>query len=383
MRLVLTDNGFFDELWSEESSDVMAPPNLKSILKEINVPEPNEGNEIQNKFDYKSWIGAILSPSFSEGTGGHYFHDYMNISNKPLPLPHRREVDQKWKSHINSDIKPWKPKPDYAEGISAEQLPHWAIRDPHLSTYINPDCHLQLGLPNFLVEYKGEGSMKVAHQQARLDGGVAAEGLYKLYSRLNKSEESCLDQPLVGTLEWNGDVVIGNVHWATKSISGSREVDFHMCRVMCHMTRGIGIDDFLKNRAKARNFRQYFANVRERIFKDLQDFEKPVSTAETYEHMTGKQCLALMRERKMRMGRKNVGEMRQALRDYDKAGCVAGSAATARSDSPASTINRLVYSPDAISPVLPNTSFGGRRTRSGDDMADGELPSKRRRFDGL
>jgi hypothetical protein len=32
----------------------------------------------------------------------------------------------------------------------------------------------------------------------------------------------------------------------------------HMRRVVCHLTRGIGFDDFIKNQAEARNFRQYF-----------------------------------------------------------------------------------------------------------------------------
>src|SRR5271168_5263986 len=103
--------------------------------------------------------------------------------------------------------------------------------------------------------------MKIAHQQARLNGGFASQGLYRLYSHIGHPEK-CLGKALVGSLEYNGEIIIGNVHWATRSTSEPGGVDYHMRRVMSHFTRGLSFEDFVKNRAEARSFRRFFADKR-------------------------------------------------------------------------------------------------------------------------
>jgi hypothetical protein len=266
-------------------------------------------------------------------------------------------------------------------------LPNW-ISDA-LGSYVRPDISLTVAIPNLVAEFKGNGSMKIAHHQARLDGGFASQGFFKLYDYISqlgetyrhlKASERCLDKALVGSLEYNAEVIVGNVHWATKSTSTPGRVDYHMRRVMCHFTRGLDFKDFIKIRTEARNFRRHFANVREKIFKELVGLPRPASAQETYESMPGPALKALCRKRRIRIGKGHVADMRKQLRHHDKTGGIAtSSAATDRSESPTSTINRLVHSPDVMSPVLPNSSFGGPRARSGDDVGDYGSPTKRRK----
>jgi hypothetical protein len=111
---------------------------------------------------------------------------------------------------------------------------------------------LTVALPNLMVEFKGNGSMKIAHQQVRLGGGYASQSLFKLYEHLRQLGEgegefakpyknleftkNFLDQALVGSIEFNSEVIVGNVHWPTMSKDVDRKVDYHMRRVMCHFT---------------------------------------------------------------------------------------------------------------------------------------------------
>ena len=124
-----------------------------------------------------------------------------------------------------------------------------------------------MALPNFIAEYKGKDLIKTAHQRARLDGGIATQGLFRLYSHLG-CPEKCLDRVLVGAMEYNGDIIIGNVHWATE-LASKLGVNYHMHQVMLHSTRGFDFEDFVKKRAIVRNFRRYFADKREVTLKEL------------------------------------------------------------------------------------------------------------------
>jgi hypothetical protein len=74
-------------------------------------------------------------------------------------------------------------------------------------------------------------------------------------------------------MEYNGDIINGNVHWATESAS-EPGVDYHMHQVMLHGTRGFDFEDFVKKRAIVRNFRRYFADKREVTLKELQSLPR-------------------------------------------------------------------------------------------------------------
>ena len=45
-----------------------------------------------------------------------------------------------------------------------------------LEQNVIPDSDAAMALPKIIAEFKGKGYMKIAHQQARLDGGYATQG---------------------------------------------------------------------------------------------------------------------------------------------------------------------------------------------------------------
>lgn len=111
--------------------------------------------------------------------------------------------------------------------------------------------------------------MKIAHTQCRLDGAVAAQGYYELHG-LYGDPRVVLNTALVGTVEFNGESFVGNVHWVSQPSSGGKELEYHMRRVMCFFARGLKVEDFVTARRAARNFRAYFSEVRAEHLRKLQ-----------------------------------------------------------------------------------------------------------------
>jgi hypothetical protein len=391
----LADYGVFDEMF--DGDELKKPRNLQAILKHITSMQNDGRNKSREmeKGEYKRWAEAILAPAFSEDTAGLWFHPYMDIDILPLPPPHLKETNTQWKTMPDSQIRTWKPKPDFVEGIIGQNLPRWVSNA--LGAYVIPDSDAAMALPNLVAEFKGKGYMKIAHQQARLDGGYATQGFFKLYKHLDKLNGegkgklgdlykgldftgNFLDQALVGSLEFNGEVIIGNVHWAAKSTDVDREVDYHMRRVMCHLTRGIGFDDFIKNQAEARNFRQYFTNVREKIFKELLEIPQPGKPLETYKDVAGAHLKAMCKSRGIPVGK--VGEMRQALQENDKRSAIVARQATpGPSDTLVSVDNIFtpsVRSPNVTNPKVPGSSFKRLRVSTEEDSEDQASPSPKR-----
>jgi hypothetical protein len=241
---------------------------------------------------------------------------------------------------------------------NGRHLPVWITHA--LGAYVKPES--KLALPNFMVEYKGKGSMKIAHQQARLDGGFGSQGFFKLYDYLKTDLGDCFDQPLVGTVEYNGEIIIGNVHWATKSTSTITGVEYHMRRVMAHFTRGVSFNEFVKNRAKIRSFRRYFANVRERILKQLQEIPAR-KIQEKYDKMSRNELMILCQSRSILVGK--VGEMRQRLQEDDGA----------KRATPGPSDTRV---PDVASPTTPGRSLKRFHLHSEEDSEYQASPSSKR-----
>lgn len=248
-----------------------------------------------------------------------------------------------------------------------EWVPEWV--PDHLKEYANPTS--QIALPNFVAEFKGESSMKIAHQQARLDGGVAAKGFYTLYRDYNVPE-NCLGQALVGSLEFNPEVVIGNVHWATesKSKTGEVKVEYYMCRVMAHFTRGLNFEEFVRNRREARNFRIFFANIREEILKELNALPEPAKRGPNYDAMKKPQLQDECKRRHLRQGG-NISELKDRLRAYDaRRPNLEASVATSHADTRMTPDNRFTPSVGSIitSPVVHSrTPRTPRRRKSRED----------------
>ncbi len=74
--------------------------------------------------------------------------------------------------------------------------------------------------------------MKLAHTQCRLDGALAARGYYELYG-LCGDPSVVLNTAFVGTVEFNGESFVGNVHWISQPSNGGKEFEYHMTRVLC------------------------------------------------------------------------------------------------------------------------------------------------------
>jgi hypothetical protein len=378
MPTKLTRCGMFDEKWFDDKIGLKKPDNLQSMLNGISSFNNDSGDKAQWD-DYKKYVSSLLAPSYSEDMAGDLLTIYLGIPLTELQQPHYKERNLPWRPlPPDSQVRDWKPKPDYAEGIIADQLPVWILDHPDIGTYVNPDSDQLMALPNFMAELKGKGYMKIAHQQARLDGGVAAQALFKLYNHL-ETPEKCWGQALVGSLEFNGEVMIGNVHWASKPTSNTRDADYHMCRIMCHFTRELGFEGFVKNRAEARSFRQYFANVRRKILKELQGIPQPPTPPKSYDKMSGKELRDLCRERNIPQGKNDEMRKRLKLSDPTITGAVS-SAASGNADSPASATNRLTpaeRSPNATSPLTPRAKLKRPRVDTEVDIVQNPLPSKK------
>lgn len=390
----LTEFGVFDETYSEDIEDLKTPKNIHDIVNSITSLQNDSTNEAQLRQEYKAWLETILKPVFNEDDAGRYFNGYMDVPPYDPPAPHFLAIKQQWTAPIDSQIKTWKANPDFVEGIAGPQLPNWI--STALGSYVRPDIAMAVALPNFIAEFKGKGVMKIAHQQARLDGGYASQGFFKLYEHLRKLGEgkrgepyknldftqNFLGQALVGSIEYNGEVMICNVHWASRSKDADRKVDYHMRRVMGHLTRGLGFDDFVKYRAEARNFRRYFSNVRENIFKELSDLPHPKKPAETYDNLAGTQLKAMCKLRGISIGKRSVADLRKSLQEDDGRNSKAIAASSATHGHPGSPASVNIMTPpmpsmDVPSPSIPNSSFGRLRARSEDDLEDRESPSKR------
>jgi len=208
--------------------------------------------------------------------------------------------------------------------------------------------------------------MKIAHQQVRLGGGLAAQGLFKLYSHSHiKRHKKCLGQALVGSLEYNGEIIIGNVHWATESASKPGGVDYHMRRVMSHFTRGLSFEDFVKNRARVRSFRRFFADKREEILKEIRGIAPPAPGPRFYSEMRGPELKDECRKAKIPCSKLTNEQMRERLREKRRqrlqekverrsipTDSVAGSQAASRMTPPSVRSQDIIISPMVISPTF-------------------------------
>jgi hypothetical protein len=260
----LTRRGIFDEVLPADPSK---PKNLLAIRNALLASPPSSDTippSEEEISDYSIYCQIITSVGILENDlAARAFQPFFNIPLQ-LPDPHVRGGKQQWGETSMPKI-PQKPKPDYFEGLSSLAVPEWV--EKHLGNYARPVAGI--AFPNFLVEHKSEGSMKVAHTQCRLDGALAARGYYELHG-LYGDPGVVLNTALVGTVEFNGESFVGNVHWVSQPSGGGKELEYHMRRVVCFFARGLKVEDFLTARRAARNFRAYFSELRAEHLRKLQ-----------------------------------------------------------------------------------------------------------------
>lgn len=262
----LTRRRVYDELLPPDSEN---PMNLlaiqNAVLVEDGVSTDFVQPSVQEVTDYIEFCQIIASVGINEAQIAKRAFDLYFGIRPQLEEKHACGVSQRWVDFPEPKIRQ-KPNPDYFEGLASIVLPEWV--EKHLGNYARPVAGI--AFPNFLAELKSEGSMKIGHTQCRLDGACAARGYYELHGLYGNPNDVVLNTALVGTIEFNGEICVGNVHWVSKPLGGRGELEYHMKRAFCFFTRGLSAEDFLKGRRAARNFRAHFAELRAEHLKKLQ-----------------------------------------------------------------------------------------------------------------
>ena len=165
-----------------------------------------------------------------------------------------------------------KPTADRAEGIALGYIPP-RIRDQLGGVAVPSPL---IGFFNFIVEFKRDGSTYVAHRQNKHAGAVASQAYHEYYTKILKRPEKSWDTARVGSIQFNGDIVVGNVHWVSKGKDEEAEDEpreYHTARIMTHFTFGLDYEDFKTAWRESRNFRDYFFGEREGL---LEIFEQEI-----------------------------------------------------------------------------------------------------------
>lgn len=127
--------------------------------------------------------------------------------------------------------------------------------------------------PNYLVELKRNCSVYSAHVQNRHCGAVALQGYVEYFVQPMRTSQAAWNIARLGTIEFNGDVVVGNVHWVSSSDSSEEDRTirkYHMTRVLCRFTYGRRYKDFVIAR-EVRSFRECFQAGREAFLKECKE----------------------------------------------------------------------------------------------------------------
>ena len=278
-RTTLYSSKMVDELTRRGILEQQYPPEKpknyeeirQAILKPRQSPPPSEDEYIEYSKEVRDANNesAIAMVPFTSFFGLNSVHH--------LKAGHKKESNQLWIDHqhilgdadsVDVDVK-IAPKPDYAEGLAVPKIPRWICKD--LGGIGVPSA--RLAFPNFIAELKRDGSMFVGHTEIRHYGSVGAQAYHQYYAQIQKDLEESWNTARVGSVQFNGLVVEGNVHWVSKCNGDGTKPEnrkYHMTRIMGHFTSGLSFEVFQVARREARNFRDYFQTVRE---KHLQDFQ--------------------------------------------------------------------------------------------------------------
>lgn len=268
----LEAQGILGHHFPENKTKLRVPDNFETIKSFIQKPrkspEPTE-------YDYKKYAETLFRAGSCENKIYTLFNMFFDV---PILLEngHLREIQQKWTKIFpigTQDIE-HRPRPGYAEGLKTSNLPQWVrTRLGSLITF-----NEQINLPNFIVELKREGSQLKAHQQNIYNGAFGSQAYHSYYEHILQTPDESWDMAKVGTLVFDGDTVVGNVHWVSKSPNNEiRDRDFLVARVFCHFTLGTGLEDFRTARRAARNFHDYFRRVRSDLRRDCAELINPAA----------------------------------------------------------------------------------------------------------
>jgi hypothetical protein len=157
------------------------------------------------------------------------------------------------------------PKPDYVEGLDITKVPSWIC--DLLGGSIAPTT--ELAFPNFTVELEYDKPMRQGEYQNRHNGATCTQAYHKYYEEIVNDADHSWNTARVGSIQFNEREVEFNLHWVTKSIDGKPQ--YHMTSIFAHRTsKLLRLEDFKEVRKQARNFREYFQEIREKLLHELQ-----------------------------------------------------------------------------------------------------------------
>ena len=271
----LTERGILDQNFDQKTSELHKPSNYDAIRTAILQARPND---VPSPAEYENYLQVLKDVSNETAVQTKLYGLFFGNA-EALREPHLESAGQQWTKYqpITGQIprKDCKqvPHPDTAEGLRAVEIPRWIRK--RLLGYASP-CS-RFAFPNFVVELKRDGSMYTAHVQSRHCGAVALQGFVEYFVQLENNSEDAWNDARVGSIEFNGEVVVGNVHWATRSKDDFKSRNYHMKRVMSRFTCGLDYEDFKAARNEARNFREYFSKEREKFHKRCIRLAGPLS----------------------------------------------------------------------------------------------------------
>lgn len=277
-RNVLKRQGILEQQYSRKHA--REPNNFEEIRSAIK--QERSGSPPPNEHDYEQYAEAVLNTQNEDAVRTKLFDRYFGV---PLNMEegHIHEYNQMWTKYV-AVVGPalpesctQRPKPDYAEGIDEADLPEWMCNQLR-GTCIPSEV---MAFPNFVAEYKRNASMYIAHTQNRHCGSIASQAYHEYYTKIRKEPDESWDIAKVGTIEFNGDVMVGNVHWVSKGDGGRTDRNhriYHMTRVLCRFTCGLTFEDFKEARDEARNFRDYFLGVRNDLREECTSLHSKTAT---------------------------------------------------------------------------------------------------------
>ena len=267
----LLENGVFEQRCVPQESPQpefgpRVPKNYDEILNAIQRSRPVSDDPTPQQ--YREYMELVFKPQSERRVEVTHLTRYFGL---PDLMKEGHEVEDKsWTKRVpvtrSTASKPFfqKPKADRTEGLALKCIPP-RIRDELGGIAIVSDT---IAFPNFMVEVKRDHSMFTAHRQNRHNGSVASQAYHQYYESILEKAEDSWDIARVGSIEFNGDIVVGNVHWVSKEDEdgiGNDNREYHMTRVMNNFTFGLNFDDFKKARREARNFRDYWFDRREEL----------------------------------------------------------------------------------------------------------------------
>ena len=250
----------------------IAPNNYQDILTAIG--RKREHSPGPSPLDYKKYAEAVFNSHNEESVKLLLFPRFFGPSLE-VSDGHSQEIGQLWTKGVaiagenSAKELSAKTNPDYAEGLNAPELPEWVCETAGASSAPGG----LMAFPNFLVELKRDLSMYTAHAQNRHRGAIASQAYHNYYEKVRKTPGESWAIAKVGSIEFNGDTVVGNLHWVDKTNTGRRR--YHMTRILCLFTCGLNFEDFKEARKRARNFRDYFSDVRDNLREECKRLYGP------------------------------------------------------------------------------------------------------------